>query len=276
VDTPPERQLTGQRRQRPLPCVANDRVEPLIAFQQPLPRQGGELSSARDEETLRRLLSTVWDEEILVSKVNRIQDTIRPHLNGRLKAANAEEVTYLIQFIRDHKKRILDELDKGLMEWDRPMPPVLCAPIEHTVTGVLNTNMDTLESSILDTGDGEALDANDAANIELPLVRGIIGEYTDNFDYDMVYLQLAAGPVDERHVLVFLIDIPKELFEEGRTIKLDYGEAMADVATVDIETGAFRGLGFVMTGELTVDKLESQPGGAVSISFYAPVGVIQI
>jgi spore coat protein CotH len=230
----------------------------------------------RYEETLRRLLSEVWDEAALIAKINRIQETIRPHLQESLEAANEEEVDYLVEFIQDHRKRILDELDQGLPEWDRPMPPLLCAVIEHTVIGVLDTNMDTLESSILDTGDGHATDSLGTESLELPIVRGTIGEYTDHFDYDWVFLQLAVGLVDETHALVFLIDIPKELFEEGRTIKLDYGEAMADVATVDIVTGEFRGLGFVMTGELTVETLEPTPGGAVSIAFNAPVGVIQI
>ena len=231
---------------------------------------------ARYEETLRQLLDAVWDEDTLAEKVNQIQETIGPYLEGNLKAANKEETAYLLQFIGDHKARILAELDDGLPEWDRPAPPLLCAEVEHTLTGVLNTTMETLNADIMETGDGEMGDLIGNEVAPLPIVRGVVGAYTDPFGYGMVHLEVFVGPIDETNAMAFFIDIPQELFQEGNQIKLDWGEAQSGVAMIDLATGDFRLLGFVMTGEMTVEKLDDTPGGEVSVSFDAPVGVIQV
>ncbi len=231
---------------------------------------------ARYEATLRSLLDTVWDEAALTEKVNRIQATVGPHLWGTLKMANEMAAADLLQFIGAHKGRILAELDGGLPVWDRLPPPPLCAEIEHTLTGVLRTTMGTLESDLLETGEGEVTDLIGEESVAIPLVRGIVGPYTDAFDYGMVHLEIGVGPVEGTNALVLIADIPEELFQQGKTIKLDWGEAQTGAALVDLMTGDFRLLGFVMTGELTVDALDPTPGGAVSISFVAPIGVIQV
>lgn len=231
---------------------------------------------ARYEERLRALLDTVWDEAALADKVNRIQATIGPHLAGNLEVANDMEVANLLQFIGAHKGRILAELDDGLPVWDRLPPPPLCAEIEHTLTGVLRTTMGTLESDLLETGEGEVTDLLGEDSVAIPLVRGVVGPYTDAFGYGMVHLEIGAGPVDGTSALVLIVDVPEELFQEGRSVKMDWGEAQTAVGLVDLMTGDFRLLGFVMTGELTVDALDPTPGGAVSISFHAPIGVIQV
>jgi hypothetical protein len=136
--------------------------------------------------------------------------------------------------------------------------------------------MGTMEASLIETGEGEMVDRIGDEEREISLVRGIADRYTTPFGYEMVHLQLGAGPVEGMKALVLEIEIPGELFQEGKTIKLDWGEAQTGVALVDLITEEFTPLGFTKTGELTVEKVDPAPDGEVFLSINAPVGVIQV
>ncbi len=226
------------------------------------------------EARLRGLLDTVFDETAILARLDRIQETVRPHLAGNLIEANAAETAALEATITGHRENILAELDDGLPEWDRPANPLLCADIEHTLEGTLQTELESSDRSIFETGEGAVTDLE--SGMEMPIVRGIMGRYTDAFDQEMIELQIAMGPIDETHVMLFYMRFPGELFEEGRTLKMDYGEARTEVLEVSMETGEYTVLGFVMTGEMTFEHIGTGDDDALLVSFHAPVGTIRI
>jgi hypothetical protein len=217
----------------------------------------------------------VWDADDLLEKMDTIQSTAEPYLTNE-PVARQEEIDEVKSFITDHKERILDEIKDGLPEWNRSINPVLCASEDQTVAGVLTTQKNTLSLLPTDIGEGEATITVQEESIPLMMVRGNMGMVSDGFGGNLVMMQWILGPVDEAHVFLLYIVLPEELFVEGKTIQMNYGEAEVDVALVDIETFDFNPYGFVMTGEMTIEKIDDVDDGEVVISFNAPIGRIVI
>jgi spore coat protein CotH len=233
---------------------------------------------AKYKETLLHLLDTVWDEAELVDMLDTIQSTALPYLDGNTVDANAYETEFLRAMIASHKKDILDEIDAdpNWPTWDRPVNPPHCASITDTLSGTLTTAFESLDVNLIDTGSGEASDNDGSKIVTLPIVRGLVGTWVDNYNGENTVVEIAVGPVSGSTFFVIYTYFPSELFFEGNTVKLNYGEAQTDVLTTDIISGETIDYGFAATGRLTIDALEDAPGGNVQISFEVPVGAFRM
>ncbi len=231
---------------------------------------------AQYEQTLRRLLDDVWDAEELLQMVDTIDSTVSPYLEGNLAEAHAAETDALRTLIRSHEQDIRAEFGPDWPNWDRPLNPPHCVDIGHTYRGVLTTVSESLDANLVNTGSGEATDSDGAETTDLAVVRGLVGSYVDEHDDEKISVELAIGPVSDGSYVVVFTSFPSELFFEGSTILLDYGQADSGVGSVDLTTGETRSLGFIATGQLVIEALDPSPGGEVQIAFDAPVATFRL
>lgn len=261
---------------------------------------------ARYETRLRELLKEVWDEDELVDMVDTIVKTISPELNDQLRERTERSATYLKEgIIKPHKSRILEELDSGLDDWDLPRNPPLCARAVTNAAGDPQT-IRVFEGTIqakFGTKYGEILEGK----LDNPVVETAFGQemsmqwaagvvdYDDEtvMDSRTILLEMAFGPTTKDGDFVwFSIHFPEELFYTGNTIRLDYGEGRTDAFWLDgdevleLMTNADQSgsgseptrtpAGFVITGDLTLDEVDTADGGAVAVSFKAPLAEIEV
>jgi hypothetical protein len=222
------------------------------------------------------LLDTVWDEQKLLTMLDTIEATVRPYLEGNSRSMNQEEVEFLRGLIRTHAQDIQGELDaKGWPNWDRPVKPPHCVSVENTYRGVLTTRAESLDADIAETGDGEATVTHRSETADVGVVRGIVGSYVDDFNDENIVVEIAVGPVADGGFVLVGSSFPKELYYEGNTISIDYGQAQAEALSIDIGTGEMKPLGFIVKGSLVIEAVGQSPGDDVRIAFEAPVGTFR-
>ena len=229
----------------------------------------------RYEDALRSGLESVWDEGELLEILDTIEASVTPHLNEVAAAASAQASQELRDFIAAHQQRLLDELDEGLPEWDRPISPPLCVTMDQRFTGSLAMEFGA-QGDPFASGEGQGIETVAGQDNPLGLVGGVISEHIDDLGNPMVELMMGLGPATNGYGVIVQVFFPRELLEAGGVVKLDYGQADSSVAWVDLDSEELIPAGFVATGQLTIVSVDEEPGGMVEIGFDAPVAVIEL
>jgi hypothetical protein len=148
--------------------------------------------------------------------------------------------------------------------------------VDRTFSGTLRTRFGSLQEDILVTGDGEASETVSGTTSGLDMVRGTIGEIIDDSGMPQILLLLGLGPLDGgTRAIFFQIVFPPELFRQGDSLTIDYGQVQADAAWVDLATFGNTPAGFIGLGQLTFQTAGTEAGSEVEILFEAPLAVIE-
>jgi hypothetical protein len=225
----------------------------------------------RYESTLRSLLEEVWDEKELLQRIDTVTSTATPVLSEQLQERVRIASDNLKLFVSGQKARLSQELDDGLVDWELPPNPPLCARSDYVFEGTLQTNFNTLEEDILETGSGTVTETTQSQTTAISTVRGLIG-YDDwsPTDFPVVELRIGFGPTSNEKYALMNISIPEEQFVQGNTVSLNWGEARTSAEWVTLPDGTSTPAGYVITGELTFTKIDPGDNGTIEIAFEAP------
>ncbi len=242
----------------------------------------------RYEERLRALLEEVWDQTELIDMVDTITGTISPELTDALAESTRNAASELKTFIRNHKSRILEELDAGLDDWGHPPNPPLCADAaakwqtSTVFSGTLQMTFDTYRDDVLDNCDGTAVETTLGEETVLENICGFVSYADTAMGWRNVLLTIAFGPTTNGNLAAIEMLIPEELFESGSTVPLDFGAGRSEVfwidpsAIIDPSGAAPVKAGFVVNGDLTLNAVDAMPGGRVAIDFNAPAAMLEV
>jgi hypothetical protein len=124
---------------------------------------------------------------------------------------------------------------------------------------------------VLETGDGTATETTQSRTVDLAMIRGVIRYEPGPTDFSDVVLQFGFGPTSNGKYALIGVRMPKELFVQGKTVSLNYGEARNEVKWIALPDQTATSAGYIVNGSVTFTKIDLENTGDVDIVFNAPL-----
>jgi len=210
-------------------------------------------------DALDAVLADVWDESVLQSRVDAMEDVLLPELGDdeRVVSRQIEVVRDVIDSRRDE---IGDERADGPYSWDIPMRDSFCMTDIGDVTGSFATTWGTLHTDDPFTA-GEAtlslvVEDETINPDEVGVVAGTVADSGEHLLY------LASWISDHEAIIVYLVAMP-DAWTPGE-LTIDFDRATAALFYRDVDTMADFELVSYIVGTYTFDEAGTDPGDALS------------
>jgi spore coat protein CotH len=216
-------------------------------------------------DRISTLLDTVWDEDALLSDLDRMQGTLLPEYSGP-----ESDLIYAIDdvrtAVRDRRARIEDELG---MVWTAPLREPPCLVEVGTISATFETTWGTLDSSP---------DAFNEGTVELDMTWGGAAFPYSNagaiagFSGDTPLAGVAAALPDGSYVLPYAYWFDTDFAAPGVTLDLDaaHGDGVF-LYTAEHLGWEWYTIGYLTGGQLSFDAIGYEPGDTVRATMTASI-----
>ncbi len=215
-------------------------------------------------DRLHELLATAWDEEQLLSEVDRMSALIAPFVAEPDYAAEGQEV--LRKYISDRRDSIVDATASGPEEWEYPLRESPCLQPQGPLAFTFDTTWESLEvldpfgegsSSVDITWDGQSL----------PTMQGGAIAGTIEPGQGVVAALVVDGQTLWQPIAIF----PTSAMAPGTVIPLDlFSDTLGILNWMDLWTMEEpESVGYLLEGQLTFDEAEDTPGAPIVGHFEA-------
>ncbi len=221
---------------------------------------GVEEGRDRYVQALRELLDGPWDEDALLSEIDRLESLALEGLApGDDPAALAEEVDVVREVVAGRRTAVEAELDAGPPSWPLDLRDTPCLAHHGDVVAEFATTWDSLDAwNPLVEGDVDLAVTWDGEALAFEQVGAVAGD--DGTGSAVIAL---LGLLDDGTYGLVYLGMDRERWGPG-VVPLDWKEGFGALYHLDPEVDAeFSFVAYLAHGELVLDRTSEQEGGEV-------------
>jgi hypothetical protein len=213
---------------------------------------------------LRDLLTTVWNEEELLSEVDRIQALVGDHLPKNVATTGAVE--RVKTFIQGRREAVMAELDGEAPGWPWPLGEPAYVKLVGSASGKFAGQWGTLMGNPFSQSEVSLeMSVGDKTMSEFAMKGATAGVSQQPDDRGNSVVRIMARTADSPKLNLVNLSFAPAAFKPG-THDVDTVNVIGAVLEIDPTNGAFKFVG-LLQGTVTLDQVGTENGDTVSGSF---------